>query len=108
MPDRYISRKITGSTYTANGLHHQHEQLKKLINLHVYEATVVHRLHDTELDARLNFMNWYLHVPHEGETYLPHSFCLTALGFILVETRTLRLAGTVCTNTRVNPQRAIT
>jgi len=91
MPDRDISREINGSTYTANGLHHQHELLKKkkLLHLHAYETTVVHRLHNTQLDARMNFVNWYLHAMHDGEIYPTHSLCLATLGYILVETRTL-------------------
>lgn len=89
MADRDISREITGSTYTANGLASPARTLKKLLHLHAYETSVVHRLHNTELDVRMNFVNWYLHVVHKGETYSSHSFRFATLGYILVETRTL-------------------
>jgi len=89
MPDREITREISGSTYAANGLHHQHELLKDCcIYMHI-ETTVVHRLHNTQLDARMNFVNWYLHVMHDVEIYPTHSLCLATLGYILLETRTL-------------------
>jgi ferritin len=86
MPERDISREITGSTYTANGLHHQHELLKELLHLHAYVTTVVHKLRNTQPDATMNFVNWYLHEVHESETYRPHSLCLATLSYILGET----------------------
>jgi hypothetical protein len=89
MPDRDISREITGSTYTANVLHHQHELLKNCcIYMHMKQVWFTDST-NTELDARMNFVNWYLHVMHDGEIYPTHSLCLATLGYILEETRTL-------------------
>jgi hypothetical protein len=33
----------------------------KLPHLHPYNTTVVHKVYNTDCEARLNFANWYLH-----------------------------------------------
>jgi hypothetical protein len=35
--------------------------------LHPYEASAVCKVYNTDFEARLHFVNWYLHGVHDGE-----------------------------------------
>ena len=88
VPDRAIPTEVTGSTYTANGLHHQHELLQNCcIYMHMRQLWFTDSTTRSLMQECI--VNWYLHVVHEGQIYPPHSLCLATLGYILVETRTL-------------------
>jgi hypothetical protein len=41
--------------------------------------TVLHELHDTDYEARGNFVNWYFHVVHDGEIYCTVLFSAATL-----------------------------
>jgi hypothetical protein len=47
-------------------LPHKHK-CNKLLHLHSYNTTLVHKLCDTNHIARVNSVNWYLHAEHNGE-----------------------------------------
>jgi GH43 family beta-xylosidase len=62
----------------------------KLLHLHTYKTIVVHKLYDADHEARVNFVNWYLHGMLTAEID-PNSFCLVVKpGFISVKKGTLR------------------
>jgi hypothetical protein len=82
--------KIVGSTYTTDS--HVCITTKQCKKAAAFASTVVQRLwfmhSKTQRRARLSFVNWCL------DKNIPHPFCLvTKLGFISVDSRTLRTTG---------------
>ena len=57
--------------------------------LHVHKVTVTHKLHGTDREKRLSFVNWHVHRAKVGEI-CPHQFCRAKkLDFIAADIRTL-------------------
>ena len=54
----------------------------KPLYLRLCKTTVFHEHYDTDRESRLNFVNWYLHVVHDGETDPILIHLATKLGFI--------------------------
>jgi hypothetical protein len=47
----------------------------KLLKLQPYKVTVVHALQPCDLASRINFCNWFLQSPHDGEIDPHLTFC---------------------------------
>jgi hypothetical protein len=60
--------------------------MTKLVHFYRYKRTVFHKLYDTNHEARVNFVNWYLYVVYAGEIDPTFFLFSEEVNFISVDT----------------------